>query len=165
MVITTLRFKDKKQLEYYQEKAKDKYNLDFSKYVRMLINEDLKGEVKNKQIIEEENRIIEQLRIENEILKKEMLVLKENILLTMELNTNRILQKLERGKNTIDSEDSERILDLLNEKIKGKKIKISLKEISEKIGLPEHVTVRILDSLIEKEVVKLFSNMKYGRID
>ena len=165
--MTTLRFKSKDELNFFQEKAKEKYNMPFSKYIRMLIDEDLKGERKSKEETEKENKIIEELRFENELLRKEITLLKEHFTLTVELNTNRILQKLNsltiQTPDLIQNEAS--ILELLNKNIRGKRVRLSLTEISQQINLPEQVTVRILDNLIEKEVVKLFQNMKYGRID
>jgi len=165
--MTTLRFKTKEELTFFQEKAKEKYNLPFSKYIRMLINEDLKGERKSKEIVEQENKVIEELKFENDLLRKEISLLKEHFTLTVELNTNRILQKL----NSLSMEmpdivnKEETILNFLNKKVKGKRVRLSLTEISNKSKLPESVSVRILDNLIEKEQVKLFQNMKYGRID
>ena len=167
MSMTTLRFKTKEELAFFQDKAKEKYNLPFSKYIRMLITEDLKGERKSKETIEEENKIIVELKFENDLLRKEISLLKEHFTLTVELNTNRILQKL--NSLAIDTPDimkhEESILELLHKTMKGKRVRLSLSEISKHEKLPEQVTVRILDNLIEKERVKLFQNMKYGRID
>ncbi|NHI91076.1 MAG: hypothetical protein EAX96_01150 [Candidatus Lokiarchaeota archaeon] len=165
--MTTLRFKSKDELNFFQENAKEKYNIPFSKYIRMLIDEDLKGERKSKEKIEEENKIIEELKFENEFFRKEISILKEHFTFTVELNTNRILQKL--NNLTIQIPDfmqhEASILELLNKNIKGKRVKLSLTEISLQINLPEQVIMRILDNLIEKETVKLSQNMKYGRID
>ncbi len=108
----------------------------------------------------------EELKFENELLRKEISLLKEYFTLTVELNTNQILQKL--NSLSIETPDivnkEETILNILNKTVKIKRVRLSLTEISNKMKLPESVTVRILDNLIEKESVKLYKNMEYGRI-
>ena len=132
----------------------------------MLINEDLRGDRKSKEQVEEENKIIEELKFENELLRKEISLLKEHFTLTVELNTNRILQKL--NSLSIETPDivnkEETILKILDKTVKGKRVRLSLTEIATKVKLPEGVTVRILDNLIEKESVKLYKDLTYGRI-
>jgi len=160
--MTTIRFKTKDELSFYQKHARDKYNLSFSKYLRMLIQEDLGGKrVKNRDELQEENALIEELRSENELLKKEISLLKEHITLIMDLNTNRILQKIQ--ELTILPEQVVRHEKSILKLLKGKK-RYSLAEISEQTGISEKIAVRILDELIEQEKVKLFQDMRYGRI-
>ncbi|MHA1797839.1 MAG: hypothetical protein ACTSVY_05255 [Candidatus Helarchaeota archaeon] len=177
MVMTSIRFSNKEKLEFYQSHAKQKYNLDFSKYIRMLIEEDIKNIKKPfKQVSEDreiigqlnlESDIVDQLKFENDLLKKEIQILKEQISLLIDLNTKKILQKLEgltfTSENVIDAEN--RILELLNKRSKGKRIRLTLSKISKEVHVNEIQVIRILDDLIDKEQVKLFQGMKYGRID
>jgi len=161
MVMTTIRFKDKEELAFYQEQAKKKYNLDFSKFIRMLVKEDLEGKKKNVDQKEEENKIIDQLKMENKLLKKEISLLKDHITLLFDLNTNKILQKIQDmstpPEQTLQHEKT--ILDMFQESKK-----LSLTQISTKTGISEKIVVRILDELIGQEKVRLYQDMRYGGI-
>ncbi|MHA1757177.1 MAG: hypothetical protein ACTSVV_10435 [Promethearchaeota archaeon] len=122
---------------------------------------------KSPEQLKEEQEIIKQLQFENEKLTKEIIILKERIMLFIELSTNKILQKID--ELTMSSDQIEKIEDqvlrLLNEEIQGRRIRLPLADISTKLNIKEEQLIKILDRLIEQERVKFFNNMKYGRID
>ncbi|MHA1893815.1 MAG: hypothetical protein ACTSX4_04885, partial [Candidatus Helarchaeota archaeon] len=91
MVMTSIRFSDKEKLKYYQHHAKAKYHLDFTKYIKMLIHEDLKA-LRKPSEIKEEWELVKQLKAENELLKKEILILKHQVETLFDLNTAKILE-------------------------------------------------------------------------
>ena len=166
MVMTSIRFSDKEKLKFYQHHAKAKYHLDFSKYIKMLIREDLKA-LRKPSEVKEEWELVKQLKAENDLLKKEILILKHHVETLFDLNTAKILEKLEGLSIASDQIEAieDKVLALLDEQVRNKRIKLSLLEISQQVHVKESVLVRILDDLIEREHVKLFRDMKYGRID
>ena len=165
MVMTSIRFSDKEKLKFYQHHAKAKYHLDFSKYIKMLIREDLKA-LRKPSEIKEEWELIKQLKVENDLLKKEILILKHHVETLFDLNTAKIIEKLEGL--TIASDQIEaienKVLAFLDERVRGKRVRLSLMTISQQLHVKESLLVRILDDLIDREEVKLFKDMKYGRI-
>ncbi|NHJ26407.1 MAG: hypothetical protein EAX89_17645 [Candidatus Lokiarchaeota archaeon] len=167
MSVINLRISNKEKKNRIKNYAQSKYSLNLSDYIRMLIKEDMIAILKSPEQLKEEQEIIKQLRFENDKLTREIGILKEHIMILIELSTNKILQKIDGL--TISSDQIEKIEDqiltLLNETIQGKRIKLSLAEISARIRVKEEQVIQILDRLIESERVKFFKNMKYGRID
>ncbi|MHA1784335.1 MAG: hypothetical protein ACTSVE_03990 [Candidatus Helarchaeota archaeon] len=93
MVLTSIRFSDKEKLKFYQHHAKAKYHLDFSKYIKMLIHEDLKA-LRKPPKIKEEWELIKQLKGKNNLLKKEIFLLKHHVETLFDLNTAKIIKKI-----------------------------------------------------------------------
>ena len=167
MSVINLRISDKEKKNRIKMHAESKYSLTLSDYIRLLIREDMKNVEKSPEQLKEEQEIIKQLQFENKKLTKEILILKERIMLLIELSTNKILQKIDGL--TISSDQIEKIevqvLKLLNEKVEGKRVRLPLTDISTRLNVKEEQVLKILDRLIEQERVKFFKNMKYGRID
>ncbi|MHA1755193.1 MAG: hypothetical protein ACTSVV_00380 [Promethearchaeota archaeon] len=167
MSVINLRISNKEKKNRIKKHAESKYSLTLSDYIRLLIREDMKAVEKSPEQLKEEQEIIKQLQFENEKLTKEIIILKERIVLLIELSTNKILQKIDGL--TISSDQIEKIEDqvlkLLNEEIQGKRIRLPLADISTQLNVKEEQVLKILDRLIEQERVKFFNNMKYGRID
>ncbi len=165
-IMATIRFKDQKIKDKYFNWAKVRRGLNFSDCLKMYFENDIQG-ITSGGLPEYIKKDFEQLKMDNELLKKEIHILKEELLMNWKMLQNKIMQAMNKPSMTFkeSAETRLRILEILNEKIQKKRVKLSLTEISQTIHVPEDQVVEVLNELIEQEVVKQFSNMKYGRID
>lgn len=163
--IYNMRFNEE-EYEKIKDYAKQKYNLPMSKFIRMLIDNDISGESTSREIQEYENKVVDALRKENQLLIRKIDLMSETILKHIDLKTDKILLPSYKSYDGSLEVLESQILDFLDSfDSKGSYKKYSLSEIANYLNTIEEITLKVLDSLESEKKVKMYLNgMKYGRV-
>lgn len=156
---TTICFKSTEEREIIRNYAKNKHNLSFSDYVRMLIEEDMKGEKRIKEIEEIESKTSEKFEKNMQVLIRKIDLLESELKEIKNYNINRVLSKEFRTQE-IDLEKFQvKIMEFFNTHDKA-----TIFEIAEYFNESGEKTQKCLDILEESKKLRLYYNgMKYGR--
>lgn len=161
---TTIWFKSKTELDEIYNHAKQNYNLPFSKYVRLLIKEDMKGERRTLDEQERESEIIKIFQIENNLLQKEVKLLGEQLERMEHLINNIYLLNQNKTQFPESLVIKEQILNFFTGVRRTQKF--SPIEIATALEMSEEQVIDVLNQLCDEKHVRLYSKgMKYGRID
>ena len=133
-------------------------NLDFSKYIRELVKNDLNG-FKPDFTILNDSEIVENLKNKIDLLEKKIGLMQQEILLKIDLILNNLLYHEESENAEID----EKLLHLIIAKISlfdaaGHSKKFSVGEIQQLSGISENVLVGALNELCKNGSLKLDKN-------
>jgi len=164
---TSIRFKNQEEKDKLFHWAREVLLIPFSDAVKMFFKEDMEGTRNIKNMPEDMKNALEQVKFENQALKEQISILKQDFSVELQRAVKQILQTINKpaGDRQVIEEIKGKIMDLLNNKIENKRVKMSLTEISLAVHHPENQVLDALNELQSKENVKLFSNMKFGRID
>lgn len=158
-VKTTLNFTSREELQKYKKFAKDR-GQTFSGLIKQLLDNAIRNEIMN------DNDYFSELKLENELLRKEINLMHDEINKKIDYVLETLLYRLTKQKTGKLEDLEDKIIEFLNVfDENGKYKKYSLSEIANYLNTTEEITIQAIDSMIKAKKIRIdFNTTKYVKI-